>query len=714
MDVNNESHNMHNHGIVIDKKKSRVQCNYCDKVMSGFSRLKYHLGGVRGDVLPCEKVPCNLRSVMRDLILERKQQKMNREAVNLFYSSVTPERNIGSKLDSNLTPERNLDSPMSKHELDWVYCSPSTSLGKRRKVVDRHSDEAKTGSGTGCAVIDEEISAGCELEGSAKHLLRCIGRFYYDSGIDFGAFSSPYFRNMIEAAISHGRGYKIPRYEELKGWLLQEEMLEVQEHVEMVKKSWEWTGCSILLDSWTSEKGKTLVSVLVDSLKGTIFLKSIDASDSVGDVHKLFLLYDRVIQEVGVDNVVQVITHDTSSTMEAVGKRISEKHRMLFWNRCALHCIGLILENIGKMNQVTESLGEAQTITRFIYSHKAILKLMKDYTGGKDIIRCSKFQTVTPFVSLEAIVSQKEKLEIMFGSSTWNNSVWASKVEGKKVAQLVQERLFWAGVTDVLNATMPLVCFMQQLNDGDKPAMGNVYETMDQAKESIKKNFKNMKEKYLPFWKVIDEVWDNQLHSALHSAGYFLNPSLCYSSNFLTDAEVSSGLMCCILRMAKDIAVQNHVFLQLEDYRGCRGGFNKPIAVEQIGRIHPGLWWSSYADHSPQLQRLAVRILNQTCTGSLKFNLKRSVLEKLHSETNGIEDERLSDLVFVHYNLQLRGRKYQFVMDEIDLKDEWVRQTPKVVPYDNEDDRRTTDTSKIDAATDESKQTSIVRVKEEL
>ncbi|XP_068642793.1 uncharacterized protein [Aristolochia californica] len=706
MDVNNEPLNIRNHGTVIDKQKARVQCNYCDKAMSGFSRLKYHLGGVRGDVLPCENVPFNLRSVIKDLILGRKQEKMSREAVNLFNSGVTPKGSLGSKFDSSLTPERSLGSIVTN--------SRSTSLGKRKKVVERHSEEAETGSGTGCSVIDEEIPDGCELEGSAKHLLRCIGRFFYDSGIDFGASSSPYFRNMIEAAISHGQGYKIPRYEELKGWVLQEEVHEVHEHVKMVKQSWEWTGCSILSDTWTSEMGKTLVIVLVDSPKGTIFLKSVDASDSVGDVDKLFLLYDRVIQEVGVNNVVQVLTHDTSNTMEAVGKRISEKYRVLFWNRCALHCIDLILEDIGKMNQVQQLLSEAKTITKFIYGNKAILKLMKDYTGGRDIIRRSKFQAATPFVTLEAIVSQKENLQIMFESSTWNNSVWASKVEGTKIAQLVQEPPFWEGASEVLNATMPLVRFMQLLNNDDKPTMGYIYETMDQAKESIKENFKNIKAKYLGLWKMIDEVWDNQLHSALHSAGYFLNPSLFYSSDFFTDTEVTTGLLCCILRMVNDPAVQDHVLAQLEEYRGGRGGFSKPIAVEQIRRIYPGLWWSSYADHCPQLQRLAVRILSQTCTGTLKFNLKRSLLEKLHSKTsNGIEDERMSDLVFVHYNLQLRNRKYQFFTDEIDLMDEWVRQTPEVVPYVDEENGGNADTRNTDAATCASKQPSIAGVKEE-
>ena len=50
-------------------EKNRVQCNYCGKVMSGFYRLKYHLGGIRGDVTPCEKVPENVEEYFRNVLL---------------------------------------------------------------------------------------------------------------------------------------------------------------------------------------------------------------------------------------------------------------------------------------------------------------------------------------------------------------------------------------------------------------------------------------------------------------------------------------------------------------------------------------------------------------------------------------------------------------------------------------------------------------------
>ena len=60
--------------------------------------------------------------------------------------------------------------------------------------------------------------------------------------------------------------------------------------------------------------------------------------------------------------------------------------------------------------------------------------------------------------------------------------------------------------------------------DGDKLAMGYIYEAMDLAKEAIKRRYGDQEEKYMPLWDIIDSRWDRKLHSPLHVAGYFLNP----------------------------------------------------------------------------------------------------------------------------------------------------------------------------------------------
>lgn len=77
------------------------------------------------------------------------------------------------------------------------------------------------------------------------------------------------------------------------------------------------------------------------------------------------------------------------------------------------------------------------------------------------------------------------------------------------------------------------------------------------------------------------------------------------------------------------------------------------------------------------MQKFATRILSQTCDGASRYGFKRSLSEKLLKKgMNRIEKHRLSDLTFVHYNLQLKNFKLllkgDMVADEIDPMDDWI------------------------------------------
>ena len=104
--------------------------------------------------------------------------------------------------------------------------------------------------------------------------------------------------------------------------------------------------------------------------------------------------------------------------------------------------------------------------------------------------------------------------------------------------------------------------------DGDKSAMGYIYEAMDLAKEAIKRRYGDEGAKYMPLWDIINASWDRQLHSPLHVVGYFLNPQYFYNKNkFNKDEEVRRGLMICIERCFPNQGVQGHVIVQLHNYK---------------------------------------------------------------------------------------------------------------------------------------------------
>lgn len=662
MAVNEVAINIHDHGTALDDHKRRIECNYCGKVVSGFSRLKCHLGGIRGDVVPCEKVPTNVKDLMRDKLLEKKKGNLSKEVGELYHPNLPWKRNWCP--DSNAVKDGKLDMNQA-----------AGSGSKKRVKVNSISENSVTEV---CSFPKRSQAAPSAVEDlSSQQAERCIGRFFYETGIDFSAAKSPSFQRMISATIGSGQiGVRIPSCQELKGWILWDEVKEMQQYIKEIRNSWASTGCSMLLDGWIDGNGRNLINILVHCPQGPIYLRSLDISAALGNINALQLLFDEVIDEIGAENLVQIITYSTSACMEAVGKQLMEKHRTFFWTVSASHCLELMLEKIGMMDLIKGILEKAKSITKFIYSRATVLKLMRKYTNGCDLVKPSKIRSAMPFLILENIVSEEENLKRMFFSSEWSTSIWASSREGLRIADLVCDCSFWMEATVVLKATIPLVRVLCLISEGDKPQLGYIYETIDQAKETIKEEFKNKKAQYMPFWRAIDEIWNNHLHSPLHSAGYFLNPSLFYSSDFFTDAEVASGLLCCIVRMVEGKHLQDLVSLQVDEYRAAKGSFGQGSGDRQSSNS-PALWWSYYGGQCPELQRLAIRILSQTCDGASKYQLKKSVAEKLLTKgRNHIEQQRLNDLTFVHYNLQLRnfesGVSSDSLVEEIDPMNDWI------------------------------------------
>ncbi|CAL9753708.1 uncharacterized protein LOC103985488 [Musa acuminata AAA Group] len=681
------------HGTPIDEEKKRVQCKYCAKEVGGFSRLKHHLAAVGCDVTACIKVPAVVKVGMRNALLEKKKERLLKEVGRIEHPELPLKRKFSPasgeqrRCQPKLTPmtgsiEGNGGTEISVGESSSInnFC-PKQSLEKGMNTLDPQSAETVNPS-TPRSFIGENIYEVVKEEAKdepAWHAARCIGRFFFEAGIDTANIKLPSFQGMVDAVIGCGTGYKVPTYDELKGMILHEETTEVLKHVEDVKQSWGRTGCSILLDGWIDQKGRSLIIFLVNCPLGTIFLRSVDASNAVEDPDALFLLICDAIEEVGVEYVVQVVAHETSDCMEATGKRIMEKYRSIFWTLCADYCINIILEKIQALDYVNKLLSDAKAITRFIYSNALTLKLMKEHMRGNDLVRTSNLESVAPFVTLQNMVAERENLLSIFNSPIWDTSDLASNTKGKNISKLVQNSSFWVAAVDVLKVTNPLIGILHQISGRDRSPMGFLYDSIDCAKEQIKKNLGGEEARYSHIWSLIDDIWDNYLHSPLHSAAYFLNPSLFYSSDFYVDAEVTNGVLYCIVKMTKDQRDQELVVLQLDEYREAKGEFSGEAAVGQRTKVSPDMWWSLHGCQCPELQRLAVKILSQNCYGPSRYMLRKAISEQLHAEArNLMEQQQFRDLEFVHYNRHLwhspssLKQEVEFVQEDLKPSEEWI------------------------------------------
>ncbi|KAG6771071.1 hypothetical protein POTOM_022417 [Populus tomentosa] len=219
------------------------------------------------------------------------------------------------------------------------------------------------------------------------------------------------------------------------------------------------------------------------------------------------------------------------------------------------------------------------------------------------------------------------------------------------------------------------------LSSEKRAAMGYVFSGIYRAKETIKKELVK-REDYMVYWNIIDHRWEQQWQTPLHAAGFFFNPKFFYSIEGDMHNKILSRMFDCIERLVPDTEVQDKIVKELTLYKNAEGDLGKKLAIRARGTLLPAEWWSIYGGSCPNLARLAIRILSQTCS-AIGCSHNHIPFEKVHRTRNFLQRQRLADLVFVQYNLRLRqmvdGNKKQIPedpisFDDVSLVEDWITQ----------------------------------------
>jgi hypothetical protein len=76
-------------------------------------------------------------------------------------------------------------------------------------------------------------------------------------------------------------------------------------------------GCSIMTDAWSDRKRRSIMNLCTNCADGTSFISSKEMSDVSHTSEVIFELVDKAIEDIGPDNVVQVVTDNASNNMGA-------------------------------------------------------------------------------------------------------------------------------------------------------------------------------------------------------------------------------------------------------------------------------------------------------------------------------------------------------------------------------------------------------------
>lgn len=641
------------HCVLVDATRQKVRCNYCQREFSGgVYRMKFHLAQIKNkDIVPCNEVPDDVRDLIYSVLNTSKKQKAPKKP-KIDWALNGPQNSSSSS--GGFPANNNNAGPSEQHE----STCPSLLLPRPSPTVQ--------------PILVDDTEKQKHEDTDKK-----VALFFFHNSIHLSASQSIYYQAMVEAIAESGTGYKAPSYKELRSTLLDKVKGEIHETFDKrLKDQWMETGCTILSDNWSDGRSKSILVFSVASPKGTYFLKSVDVTSHADDAYYLFEILDSVIIEVGAENVVQLIT-DNSASYACASGFLLKKYPSLFWSPCASYCIEKMLDDISKQEWVSTVLEEAGTIARYIYSNILILNLMKKFTGGKELIRPKFTRFVARFLCLRSIVFNEDNLKHMFSHSDWLSSVYSRRPDAQVIKSLLYLDRFWKSAHEAVAVSEPLVKLLRVV-DGDMPAMGYLYEGIERAKVAIKILYKGCEEKYMPILEVIERRWNIHLHSHLHAAAAFLNPSIFYNTHFKFDANMRNGFHAAMWKMFPEEKDRIELTKEQPVYLNAQGALGSEFAIMGRTLNAPGDWWAAFGYEVPVLQKAAMRILSQPCSSYwCKWNW--NIFNNMHTKKRTkMELEKLGDLVFVHCNLRLQaisqnrmGNCKPVEYDEIDVTSEW-------------------------------------------
>ncbi|KAL0286051.1 UNVERIFIED_CONTAM: hypothetical protein Sangu_2751200 [Sesamum angustifolium] len=110
-------------------------------------------------------------------------------------------------------------------------------------------------------------------------------------------------------------------------------------------------------------------------------------------------------------------------------------------------------------------------------------------------------------------------------------------------------------------------------------------------------------------------------------------------------------------------------------------------------------WWYNYGDEAPNLRKIVVKVLSQTCASS-GCERNWSTWSLIHTKLrNRLATEKLHKLVYAHYNMQLRVRNLMYqredgdyynpidlnhIFHDNDILEEWTREAEEPLLPEND------------------------------
>jgi hypothetical protein len=323
---------------------------------------------------------------------------------------------------------------------------------------------------------------------------------------------------------------------------------------------------------------RSIMNLVINCDAGTTFLSSKEMSSISHTSEVIFELVDKTIEELGEDEVVQVVTDNASNNMGAK-KLLYVKRPQIFWTSCGSHTINLMLQGIGRLPRFKKVLEQAKAFTIFVYGHTRTLDCMRHFTNGREIIRPGVTRFASAFLTLTSIL-EKDHLRKMVVDSQWDTLRDVKSKKEKDATATMMNPTFWKDVKMCLSVFEPLVKVLHLVDGEVKPPMGFLFGELTKVKREIKQCYGNMEACYKDVMAIVDKKMKGRLDSPLHLAAYLLNPHYSYADTSLfDDGTIIEGFIRCVETFYHDDEdMQDQVVnKELRLFQNKEGAFGKKL-----------------------------------------------------------------------------------------------------------------------------------------
>ncbi len=320
--------------------------------------------------------------------------------------------------------------PALKKQLQDIDQAKREQETQKQKVQDL--DEAATALPQGPTKKQSTFKAAFGKQDKFK-VDALWGRAFYGNGFSFRLINDLHFKAAVEATADFGENYKLPSLVSLRTTLLDKEKVSVAAELKSFMASAQSSKATITNDGWSDTRNRPLLNLQMVTPKGEKFLESVDTSGDTKDADFIAQVVGKAIEDVGVEIVVHVCM-DSAAVCKAAGCKLEAHFPHITFTPCTLHCLNLLLEDMGKLDWVSSVIAEARTALKFITNHHKSLTLFRSLSK-LELLKPRETRFATNFIMLQRMHEVKASLQQLVVSDVWGewNQKSSHEMEGEEV-----------------------------------------------------------------------------------------------------------------------------------------------------------------------------------------------------------------------------------------------------------------------------------------